>query len=626
MLRAFFRAPGGVVSILALLFIAVIAIIGPPIWGHEADVLHVVNANKGPSAQHLLGTDPLGRDLLLRVVVSTRISLLIALAAAGLGALIGIPLGAGAAVLPLRLRSIALRAIDALIVFPGILIAIIVGVIVGKGAAGAALGVGIGASFAFARVASTLTMSVSSRDYVAAARVVGIRGPRLLFRYVIPNIADTLAIATTVVISSSIVQISALSFLGLGVQAPSYDWGDLLTQGVQNLYTNPAAALGPVAAIAISALTFGFAGEGLARMFNPLLWARVHGKPPVAKKSIPTHVSDRDTSSMQSQNGDLALEISDLVVQFPGSAGPVRIVDGVSFRLPKGQTLGIVGESGSGKTMTAMAIAKLVSYPGTVDGTVKLQGEDLKEIPLAEFDRRLGTSLAVVFQDPLLSLNPALKIGQQLTEGVRYHRKLSHSAAVELATSRLREVAIPTPGRQLRRYPHELSGGMQQRAMIAMGLMNSPALLIADEPTTALDVTTQAQIMDLLSGINTEHGTALILISHNLVLVSQVCDRVIVMYAGRIVEELSADELVSSPLHPYTAGLIAAIPDMTRSPETELASIPGQVPDYASLPTGCSYHPRCPFAVEKCAKETPPLVARADGRRVACWVANGDSA
>jgi oligopeptide/dipeptide ABC transporter ATP-binding protein len=272
--------------------------------------------------------------------------------------------------------------------------------------------------------------------------------------------------------------------------------------------------------------------------------------------------------------------------------------------------------------MTAMAIAQLVPHPGRTAGTVTLNGQGLEAMSPDALDSLLGTRLAVVFQDPMSSLNPALKIATQLTEGVQQHRQLSHPAATKLAVTRLREVNIPTPERQLERHPHELSGGMRQRVMIAMGLMNEPVLLIADEPTTALDVTIQAQIMDLLKEINQDHGTAIILISHNLALISQNCDRVLVMYAARIVEELTREQLLTEPLHPYSRALLASVPDVGRPPDEPLAYIPGQAPDLANLPSGCPYHPRCPLARTRCTVERPPLELRPDGRRVACWVAN----
>jgi oligopeptide/dipeptide ABC transporter ATP-binding protein len=237
----------------------------------------------------------------------------------------------------------------------------------------------------------------------------------------------------------------------------------------------------------------------------------------------------------------------------------------------------------------------------------------------------IGTQLAIVYQDPLSSLNPALKVGTQLTEASEIHRHVAHQEAVKTAIERLGEVNIPAAELQLGRYPHELSGGMRQRAMIAMGLMMDPALFICDEPTTSLDVTVQAQIMDLLAKLNSVHGSAIILISHNLALVSQNTDRVLVMYAGRIVEDLTTEQLLAGGLHPYTRQLLAAIPETSRPREDRLEYIPGQAPDPADLPTGCPYHPRCPLAFERCRVERPPLRPHADMHWVACWAVEADA-
>jgi oligopeptide/dipeptide ABC transporter ATP-binding protein len=319
------------------------------------------------------------------------------------------------------------------------------------------------------------------------------------------------------------------------------------------------------------------------------------------------------------------LDARNLTVTFPGPNGPMKVVDGVSLSVRRGETVGIVGESGSGKTMTAMAIARLVSFPGVVSGSVVFNGKALEAMRNAQLNRLLGSSLAVIFQDPTASLNPVLKLGIQLTEGVERHRGLKRAAARALAVSRLGEVAIPMPARQLKRYPHELSGGMRQRTTIAMGLMNEPALILADEPTTALDVTVQAQIMDLLYQVKQSHDVALILISHNIALVSQNCDRILVMYAGRIVEAANTEDILQRPLHPYTRGLLASVPDIARERSIPLEEIAGQAPNMAALPTGCPYRTRCPLAVSKCARERPPLVSHEDGRReVACWVASED--
>ena len=636
MWRAFRRAPTGMLGTVAILAIAAVAVVAPIFLLQAAIASDVIQANQNPSHAHVLGTDQLGRDLLLRIIVATRLSIGLALAATAIGAGIGIPLGAVTAILPRRPRMVVQRAIDSLLAFPAIIVAIFVGAIIGPGPLGATLGVGISLSFAFARVASTLALSIGGREYVVAARVVGVGPVQRFLRYILPNIAETMIIQTSVAISNSIVFVSALSFLGMGVQAPQFDWGRMLTEGVQAFYLTPAAALGPAAAIAISALAFGFAGEAMARAMNPLLWSSAE-LTPVERASLATlsglpelQVAKPRLVGTNGGNGDgaaaerPALEVEDLVVTFPGSRGPVEVVAGVSFSVPKGETLGIVGESGSGKTMTAMAVAQLIPYPGTVKGTIKLDGQDLAQLGPGQLDKFLSTDLAVVFQDPMSSLNPALKIGTQLTEAAEVHRGLSHREATRAAVARLREVNIPTHERQMDRHPHEFSGGMRQRAMMAMGLMNEPSLLIADEPTTALDVTIQAQIVDLLAEINAEHDAAIVFISHNLALVRQTCHRVIVMYAGRIVEELPSDRLLVDTLHPYTRALIAAVPDLLRSLDEPLAYIPGSAPDLADVPSGCPFHPRCPLAVEKCRTQRPPLESRGPHRRVACWVANED--
>jgi oligopeptide/dipeptide ABC transporter ATP-binding protein len=623
MIKSFFRSANGIAGSIGVLLIAAVSIFAPSIWGKKAHTINVVNGDKGPSGAHWLGTDRLGHDIFYQLLVSTRLTMEMALGATGIAILVGIPLGAGAALLPERVRMIALRALDTLIAFPGLLIAIVFAAVLDPGKFSAVLGVGIGLSFSFARVASSLTLAIRDREFISAARVVGVGRTRLMVRHVLPNIADSLAIATTVSIAAAIVTMAGLSFLGLGVQLPSVDWGRMLTTGVQSFYLTPFAALGPGIAIALAALVFGFFGEGLARAANPVLWPGSGGDDDSATATAdgPPTVDDP-----YEPVEDGVLDVRDLTVSFPsGRKRRQQVVRGVSLDLAPGETLGIVGESGSGKSLTALAIAQLVAHPGVVEGRITVNGTELQRVPLKEVDRTLGTSLAVVFQDPMSSLNPAVKIRNQLIEGVRRHRGLSRAEAVLAARRRLGEVNLPTPERQLERYPHELSGGQRQRVLIAMGLMNEPNVLIADEPTTALDVTVQAQIMDLLAGINAEHNTAVVLISHNLGLISQNCDRVLVMYAGRVVEEVAADRLTEAE-HPYTRALLGAVPDMAHSREQPLVSIPGQMPDARSTPVGCAYHPRCPLAVPRCAEQRPPLQLNAVGHRVACWVANSDEA
>jgi oligopeptide/dipeptide ABC transporter ATP-binding protein len=297
------------------------------------------------------------------------------------------------------------------------------------------------------------------------------------------------------------------------------------------------------------------------------------------------------------------------------------VVDGANLDIGPGEVVGIVGESGSGKTMTALAIAGLVPHPGRVEaGELVFDGQDLQRGSPRELRRLLGTKMAIVFQDPMSSLNPVRRIGAQMIEGVRIHSGLRKPAARRLAVERLRDVHMSAAERRLRQYPHEFSGGMRQRAMIATGLMGDPDLIIADEPTTALDVTIQAQILELLRELNRKRGTAVMLISHDLGVISQLCHRVLVMYAGRIVEQGTMDELRSAPAHPYTAALLDAVPDLDVDVEQPLRTIPGAPPDPRAMPPGCRFAPRCPLAFSRCA-EQPPGIRVGPDRVAECWLA-----
>jgi peptide/nickel transport system permease protein len=317
---------------------------------------------------------------------------------------------------------------------------------------------------------------------------------------------------------------------------------------------------------------------------------------------------------------DLVLDVRDLEVTFPGPTGPIRPVRGVSFAVRRGEAVGVVGESGSGKSLTALAVSRLVGDPGRVDASrLELLGTDLRTSDTKAQRRFLGTSLAMVFQDPMTSFNPTRRMGGQLAEVARHHQGLDRKGALARAVDRLRAVRITDPERRAHQYPHEFSGGMRQRAMIGMGLMGSPALIVADEPTTALDVTVQQQVLDLLAAIREADDVALVLISHDVTVVGEVCDRVLVMYAGQIVEDLPAAQLSSGARHPYTRALVAAVPAMDTPLDEPLAVIPGRPVDPRDVPDGCAYAARCPLATARCAEEQPPLVTDTDGRRVACW-------
>jgi peptide/nickel transport system ATP-binding protein len=318
------------------------------------------------------------------------------------------------------------------------------------------------------------------------------------------------------------------------------------------------------------------------------------------------------------------LEIDDLKTYFYTRDGVVRAVDGVSYRLAKGETLGVVGESGCGKSITALSILRLVpSPPGRiVGGAIRFAGQDLLGRSEAEMRALRGNDISMIFQEPMTSLNPVLTIGHQIAETLTLHQGLNRRAALDRAVEMLTLVRIPEAERRIRQYPHQLSGGMRQRVMIAMALSCNPKVLIADEPTTALDVTIQAQILHLMQELKEKLGTAVILITHDLGVVAETAQRVVVMYAGRKVEEAPVGELFAAPLHPYTRGLMASIPRLGAALDERrhrLAEIPGMVPSLRSVPQGCSFAPRCAFATERCRTDPPALESARVDHVVACW-------
>lgn len=320
------------------------------------------------------------------------------------------------------------------------------------------------------------------------------------------------------------------------------------------------------------------------------------------------------------------LSVRDLHTHFRTDDGVVRAVDGVSFDLEQGETLGIVGESGSGKSVTCLSVLGLVPSPPAFfpRGEVLFENQDLLKQNQAQMEQIRGNQIAMIFQDPMTSLNPYLTVERQLTEVLELHRNVSRTEARKQCVEMLRKVGIPSPDKRIDQYPHEYSGGMRQRVMIAMALLCNPRILIADEPTTALDVTIQAQIMELIDELKQELGMSVILITHDLGVVAGTTDRVAVMYAGRIIESGATDDVFANPRHPYTRGLLASVPRLDQQ-QSELTAIPGLPPDLSALPAGCPFHPRCSEASDRCRQDYPDVVRFESGQWSACWEAEVSS-
>jgi len=314
------------------------------------------------------------------------------------------------------------------------------------------------------------------------------------------------------------------------------------------------------------------------------------------------------------------LEVRDLAVAFGPADAPVRAVEGVGFEIPAGGAVGLVGESGSGKSVTAMAVLRLIGAPGrVVAGAIRFDGQDLLALPADRMPEIRGRDIAMIFQEPMSSLNPLMTIGDQVAEAILLHQPMSRAARRERVINLLRQVGIPDPESRLGAYPHEFSGGMRQRVMISMALACRPKLLIADEPTTALDVTIQAQVLELMKRIRRQSGAAILLISHDLGVVAEMCERVVVLYAGRVVEEGEVRAIFRRAAHPYTRGLLNSIPRLDDE-RRRLSQIPGSVPLPGEITQGCPFRARCEHRVSRCDAEMPPLVPRGEGHRAACWV------
>ncbi|MEQ3549578.1 ABC transporter ATP-binding protein [Pseudonocardia nematodicida] len=316
------------------------------------------------------------------------------------------------------------------------------------------------------------------------------------------------------------------------------------------------------------------------------------------------------------------LQVEDLRVEFPTPSGAVEVVAGVSFDVRPGETVAVVGESGSGKSVTSLAVLGLLGPGRVASGTITLRGEELTGAGRDRLRTLRGAEIAMIFQNPMSALDPLFSVGDQVVEAIRVHRPTTRAQARARAVELLREVGLPDPERRMRSYPHELSGGQQQRVGVAMALACDPGLLIADEPTTALDVTVEAQILALMRRLQAEHGAALLLITHDMSVVARMADRVVVMYAGQVVERGRTDRVLAAPAHPYTRALITSVPTVDTGRDVPLPAIPGRVPNPSEIPAGCRFHPRCPEAVPRCRTEQPPVVGTPDGGESRCWLSD----
>ncbi|MGW0573768.1 dipeptide/oligopeptide/nickel ABC transporter permease/ATP-binding protein [Streptomyces tauricus] len=629
-LKGFTRLP--LMSRIAVVVIGVVvltALLAPLIAPHDPlEQFPRIDEGHGegaPSGDHWMGQDSLGRDILSRLMYGARWSLAIGLGATGLALVVGAVIGAIAATSRKALDETLMRGLDIVMAFPGIALAAVFVAVFGGG-----IPILIGAiAFLYmppmARVVRANVMAQYGEDYVTAERVIGARTPHIVWRHVAINCAAPVLVFCTVQVAEAIVFEASLSFIGAGVRPPDPSWGSVIADGKNMVLTGGWwATVFPGLLMLVTVLSLNILSEGVSDAWAAPAARDVSAREEEDRLETPEPGSGkvlelpglteaarrlRGRARPLPQGQRPVLSVENLAIGFDARHGGVDIVDGISFDVQPGEVLGLVGESGCGKSLTALTVMGLEPKGARVRGQVRFNQRQLVGEPMSVRRKLLGHEMAMIYQDALSSLNPAMTVRSQLKQVIR-------RGGTRTGTELLELVGLD-PERTLRSYPHELSGGQRQRVLIAMALSRDPKLIVADEPTTALDVTVQAQIIELLLRLRTELDFALVLVSHDLALVADVTDRVVVMYGGQIVESGVTADLVESPSHHYTRGLLGSVLSLESAAE-RMTQIKGVVPSPADFPAGCRFADRCPMATEVCRTTAPRLAGPPGRHEVAC--------
>ena len=601
-------------GLIVMVLVVVLALITPILPLANPDVTNTPARFTPPFSEGaILGTDHLGRDLLSRLMWGTRLSLAVGFAAAFIAATIGAAIGIISGYYGGRTDNIIMRFVDVLMAFPYILLALAIVAALGPGLMNALIAVAAVNIPFFARNIRGITVGIAHKEFVDAARLAGLSDAKIILTEILPNVLPVIVIAMSTTVGWMILETAGLSFLGLGSQPPRADLGSMLGEARSALITNPHTSVVPGAMILVIVMAINLLGDGLRDALDPRLKSGALSRP------LPATLVDRNRQPGDAADGRALLQLSGLETQFHVGRRIFRAVGGVDLAIAPGECLGLIGESGSGKSVTALSIMGLVaSPPGLITGgSAYFDGEDLVGAPYEVLRSLRGRKVAYIFQDPQATLHPLYTVGDQLIEAVRVHRHVPRSEARTHAIDLLKSVRIPNAEDRVDNYPHEMSGGMRQRVGIAMALANDPDVIIADEPTTALDVTVQAQILTLLDDLRRDRGLAILFITHDFGVVAQLCDRVAVMYAGRIVEQGTTNEILATPAHPYTRRLMACVPELGGG-RRRLEAIPGLPPVVDKLPRGCAFADRCDKVRATCRQGEITLDAIGPTRRVRC--------
>jgi peptide/nickel transport system permease protein len=617
------RQPAAVVALMWIALLLVATVVPAILAPLDPLTQNLSNTLATPSGEHWLGTDKLGRDLLSRVVygtgpvlVATTTSVVVALA-------IGVPLGLVAGLSSGRADTVISRIADGLFSLPAIIIVLAAASLLGNDLTLAMAVFGVIISAGFIRLVRASTKAVRSELFVDAARVQGLSAPRLAVRHVLPNILTPIVVQTTLALGLGCLAVAGLTFLGLGPPPPTPTWGGMVTDATQVLTVAPWQMVPPGLVIVLTVLAFNFLGDALVD--RPTVRPRGRRRADRASTAEPMPAAEPEAPSDGAGAllgmTDALLAVEALTVTASGPNGDVELLRDASFAVAPGESVALVGESGCGKSVTARAVLGMLSGGARISqGRVVLAGMDVARISEGQWTAIRGSRIAYIAQEPLVALDPCFSVQSLLVEALRRHNRLSRREARAEAIALLGRVGIPHPVTMLKRFAHQLSGGTAQRVAIALALTGSPKLLIADEPTTALDVTVQAEILDLLRGLQAQTGMAVLLVTHDLGVVADFCSRAVVMYAGQVIEQASVPELFAAPSHPYTRMLLAATPhEAARG--ADLPTIPGVVPAPGHWPSGCHFAARCPRAEAACTVRPIPVVMPAPGHASRCLFA-----